>query len=192
MEVHGMLLLHIQFFLEVQNWKAPTWLLIRILLAVIAVVVVVMSLFSLLLLSVQNWEVLLVRPLNFYHGDKFQIAGADKDGPKIVGYFLYVCMCCNRQDIMQEKYEKAMISLAQMEKRAVMAESMLEATLQYESGQNKAHQSPGYINDSHNITLCLHVHSFLPRCPLFAIHHVFWIVAHKMDSCIPRCMVIHK
>lgn len=85
---------------------------------------------------------------------------------------------------MQEKYEKAMISLAQMEKRAVMAESMLEATLQYESGQNKAHQSPGYINDSHNITLCLHVHSFLPRCPLFGIHHVFWIVTHKMDSCV--------
>ncbi|XP_056172392.1 uncharacterized protein LOC115674143 isoform X4 [Syzygium oleosum] len=45
--------------------------------------------------------------------------------------------------VLQEKYEKAMISLAQMEKRAVMAESMLEATLQYESGQNKAHQSPG-------------------------------------------------
>ncbi|KAF8042447.1 hypothetical protein BT93_A0926 [Corymbia citriodora subsp. variegata] len=45
--------------------------------------------------------------------------------------------------VLQEKYEKAMISLAQMEKRAVMAESMLEATLQYESGQNKAHQPPG-------------------------------------------------
>ena len=43
---------------------------------------------------------------------------------------------------MQEKYEKAMNSLAQMEKRVVMAESMLEATLQYNSGQVKAH-SPG-------------------------------------------------
>ncbi|XP_030521974.1 TBC1 domain family member 8B isoform X4 [Rhodamnia argentea] len=45
--------------------------------------------------------------------------------------------------VLQEKYEIAMISLAQMEKRVVMAESMLEATLQYESGQNKAQQSPG-------------------------------------------------
>lgn len=43
---------------------------------------------------------------------------------------------------MQEKYEKAMASIAQMEKRAVMAESMLEATLQYESGQSKALSSP--------------------------------------------------
>ncbi|XP_019159395.1 PREDICTED: TBC1 domain family member 8B-like isoform X1 [Ipomoea nil] len=45
--------------------------------------------------------------------------------------------------ILQEKYEKAMASLAQMEKRAVMAESMLEATMQYESGQVKALASPG-------------------------------------------------
>lgn len=43
---------------------------------------------------------------------------------------------------MQEKYEKAMASVAQMEKRVVMAESMLEATLQYESGQVKALSSP--------------------------------------------------
>lgn len=40
--------------------------------------------------------------------------------------------------IVQEKYENAMASLAQMEKRAVMAESMLEATLQSESGQSNA------------------------------------------------------
>ncbi|KAL0344598.1 UNVERIFIED_CONTAM: TBC1 domain family member 8 [Sesamum radiatum] len=39
---------------------------------------------------------------------------------------------------------KAMASLAEMEKRAVMAESMLEATLNYESGQNKASSSPRY------------------------------------------------
>ncbi|XP_031395699.1 TBC1 domain family member 8B-like isoform X4 [Punica granatum] len=44
--------------------------------------------------------------------------------------------------VLQEKYEKAMASLGQMEKRVVMAESMLEATLQYESGQNKALSSP--------------------------------------------------
>lgn len=43
---------------------------------------------------------------------------------------------------MQEKYEKAMASVAQMEKRAVMAETMLEATLQYESGQAKVQNSP--------------------------------------------------
>nr|CAB3464990.1 unnamed protein product [Digitaria exilis] len=39
---------------------------------------------------------------------------------------------------MQEKYEEAMASLAQMENRAVMAETMLEATLQYQSSQQKA------------------------------------------------------
>ncbi|CAA0829766.1 Ypt/Rab-GAP domain of gyp1p superfamily protein [Striga hermonthica] len=44
--------------------------------------------------------------------------------------------------VLQEKYDKAMADLAQMEKRAVMAESMLEATLQYESGQSKALSSP--------------------------------------------------
>ncbi|KAL8508887.1 hypothetical protein ACS0TY_016189 [Phlomoides rotata] len=37
--------------------------------------------------------------------------------------------------VLQEKYDE-------MEKRAVMAESMLEATLQYESGQSKALSSP--------------------------------------------------
>ncbi|KAK1285710.1 hypothetical protein QJS10_CPB20g00739 [Acorus calamus] len=37
--------------------------------------------------------------------------------------------------VLQEKYEEAMSTLAQMEKRAVMAETMLEATLQYQSGQ---------------------------------------------------------
>ncbi|KAK9291054.1 hypothetical protein L1049_009239 [Liquidambar formosana] len=44
--------------------------------------------------------------------------------------------------VLQEKYEKAMASLAQMEKRVVIAESMLEATLQYESGQVKGQSSP--------------------------------------------------
>ncbi|KAL6496249.1 hypothetical protein OROGR_029507 [Orobanche gracilis] len=44
--------------------------------------------------------------------------------------------------VLQEKYDKAIADLTQMEKRAVMAESMLEATLQYESGQSKALSSP--------------------------------------------------
>ncbi|XP_062117064.1 uncharacterized protein LOC133830956 [Humulus lupulus] len=44
--------------------------------------------------------------------------------------------------VLQEKYEKAMASHAEMEKRVVMAESMLEATLQYQTGQVKAHCSP--------------------------------------------------
>ncbi|KAI3879864.1 hypothetical protein MKW98_018103 [Papaver atlanticum] len=44
--------------------------------------------------------------------------------------------------VLQDKYEEAQALLAQMEKRAVMAESMLEATLQYQSGQVKAQQSP--------------------------------------------------
>ncbi|XP_061348553.1 uncharacterized protein LOC133293945 [Gastrolobium bilobum] len=44
--------------------------------------------------------------------------------------------------VLQEKYEEATMALAEMEKRAVMAESMLEATLQYQSGQVKVLQSP--------------------------------------------------
>lgn len=44
--------------------------------------------------------------------------------------------------VLQDKYEAAVVSLAEMEKRVVMAESMLEATLQYQSGQNKALPSP--------------------------------------------------
>ncbi|XP_057799014.1 uncharacterized protein LOC131014887 [Salvia miltiorrhiza] len=44
--------------------------------------------------------------------------------------------------VLQEKYEEASATLAEMEKRAVLAESMLEATLQYQSVQNKAQPSP--------------------------------------------------
>ncbi|KAK3151270.1 hypothetical protein QOZ80_3AG0243810 [Eleusine coracana subsp. coracana] len=43
--------------------------------------------------------------------------------------------------VLQEKYEAAMAALSQMEKRVVMAETMLEATKQYQAGQVKAHQS---------------------------------------------------
>ena len=46
---------------------------------------------------------------------------------------------------MQEKYEEVTATLDEMEKRAVMAESMLEATLQYQSGQTKAQPSPRYV-----------------------------------------------
>jgi hypothetical protein len=53
---------------------------------------------------------------------------------------MIICSVIN----MQEKYEKAMASIAEMQKRVVMAESMLEATLQYESGQSKAQSSPRY------------------------------------------------
>lgn len=51
----------------------------------------------------------------------------------------------NMMIYMQERYEKALASIAEMEKRVVVAESMLEATLQYESGQSKAHASPRYM-----------------------------------------------
>lgn len=44
--------------------------------------------------------------------------------------------------VLQEKYEEVTATLAEMEKRVVMAESMLEATLQYQSGQTKAQPSP--------------------------------------------------
>ncbi|GAB2276694.1 hypothetical protein Dimus_011410 [Dionaea muscipula] len=46
-----------------------------------------------------------------------------------------------------EKLEHCMASLAEMEKRAIMAESILEATLQYQSGQNKAISSPRTSQD---------------------------------------------
>ncbi|KAI7741849.1 hypothetical protein M8C21_011265 [Ambrosia artemisiifolia] len=45
-------------------------------------------------------------------------------------------------NVLQEKYEAATASLSEMEERLVMAESMLEATLQYQSGQHKAVPSP--------------------------------------------------
>ncbi|KAF8395039.1 hypothetical protein HHK36_018978 [Tetracentron sinense] len=48
----------------------------------------------------------------------------------------------NAAHVLQEKYEEAMASLEQMEKQVVMAESMLEATLQYQSGQVKVQPSP--------------------------------------------------
>ncbi|KAH6801666.1 Ypt/Rab-GAP domain of gyp1p superfamily protein [Perilla frutescens var. frutescens] len=44
--------------------------------------------------------------------------------------------------VLQEKYEQTTAALVEMEKRAVMAESMLEATLQYQTGQHKALSSP--------------------------------------------------
>ena len=43
---------------------------------------------------------------------------------------------------VKDKYEEAVMALDQMEKRAVMAETMLEATLQYQSGQTKAQLPP--------------------------------------------------
>uniref|UniRef100_A0A453IBY5 Rab-GAP TBC domain-containing protein n=1 Tax=Aegilops tauschii subsp. strangulata TaxID=200361 RepID=A0A453IBY5_AEGTS len=49
--------------------------------------------------------------------------------------------------LIQEKYEAVLIALSQMEKRAVMAETMLEATKQYQAGQVKAIQTfaPKYV-----------------------------------------------
>ncbi|KAK8563634.1 hypothetical protein V6N12_035779 [Hibiscus sabdariffa] len=43
--------------------------------------------------------------------------------------------------LLQEKYEKAMASIAEMEKRAALAESMLEATMLSESGKTKTQSS---------------------------------------------------
>lgn len=52
---------------------------------------------------------------------------------------------CVTADNLQEKYDETIASLAEMEKRVVMAETMLEATLQYQSGQDKVLPSPRYI-----------------------------------------------
>ncbi|XP_022138996.1 ecotropic viral integration site 5 protein homolog isoform X2 [Momordica charantia] len=53
--------------------------------------------------------------------------------------------------MLQEKYEQATTALAEMEKRAVMAESMLEATLQYQSGQLKAQPSPRSVHSPRSL-----------------------------------------
>ncbi|XP_050379480.1 uncharacterized protein LOC126796800 [Argentina anserina] len=50
--------------------------------------------------------------------------------------------------VLQENYDNAMFSLTEMERRVKVAESMLEATLQYESGQAKALSSPRSVPDS--------------------------------------------
>ncbi|CAN1798483.1 TBC1 domain family member 8B [Linum perenne] len=53
--------------------------------------------------------------------------------------------------VLQEKYEEAMASLVEMEKRVVMAESMLEATLQYQSGQLKKQVSSPRVEESEKL-----------------------------------------
>ncbi|KAJ4816862.1 TBC1 domain family member 8 [Rhynchospora pubera] len=55
--------------------------------------------------------------------------------------------------VLQEKYEEAMELITKMEKRAVMAETMLEATIQYQSGQGKAQQpfSPSALLADQNV-----------------------------------------
>ncbi|KAL5675360.1 hypothetical protein ACJX0J_011491, partial [Zea mays] len=61
---------------------------------------------------------------------------------------------------MQEKYEANVAALSQMEKRAVMAETMLEATKQYQAGQfiscrcsweDKSRTKPRYVNKRINL-----------------------------------------
>nr|XP_043614381.1 rab GTPase-activating protein 1-like [Erigeron canadensis] len=54
--------------------------------------------------------------------------------------------------VLQEKYEAATTSLAEMEERLVMAESMLEATLQYQTVQPKAQPSPRSTNHEPSAT----------------------------------------
>ncbi|XP_078182771.1 uncharacterized protein LOC144576313 [Carex rostrata] len=53
---------------------------------------------------------------------------------------IFFCLHYKLLPDVQEKYEEAMALLAQLEKRAVMAEIMLEATIQYQSSQGKAQQ----------------------------------------------------
>ncbi|KAJ7549494.1 hypothetical protein O6H91_07G056100 [Diphasiastrum complanatum] len=50
--------------------------------------------------------------------------------------------------LLKEKYEKAVEELAAMERRAIMAESILEATLQYQALDNGAQNSPRQISPS--------------------------------------------
>ncbi|CAL9246328.1 unnamed protein product [Arabidopsis halleri] len=64
--------------------------------------------------------------------------------------------------VLQEKYEEAVAALAEMEKRAVMAESMLEATLQYQSGQLKAQPSPRQVNQDSSVK---NINDHIPEPP---------------------------
>uniref|UniRef100_A0A494G9V8 Uncharacterized protein n=1 Tax=Solanum lycopersicum TaxID=4081 RepID=A0A494G9V8_SOLLC len=71
---------------------------------------------------------------------------------------------------MQDKYEKAMASIAEMQKRVVMAESMLEATLSYESGQSKALSSPRY-NFLKHFRLCVKLSPLLVQIICYFLHN---------------------
>ncbi|TQE13216.1 hypothetical protein C1H46_001300 [Malus baccata] len=66
-------------------------------------------------------------------------------------------------NVLQEKYDKAMSSRTEMEKRVKVAESMLEATLQYESGQAKA---------------------LSPSLTMKTIHHLFQFNNENLQSVI--------
>ncbi|CAA7052006.1 unnamed protein product [Microthlaspi erraticum] len=57
-------------------------------------------------------------------------------------------------EVLQEKYEEAVAAIAEMEERAIMAESMLEATLQYQCGQVKAQPSPRHVKKDLLVMTC--------------------------------------
>ncbi|AQL07529.1 Ypt/Rab-GAP domain of gyp1p superfamily protein [Zea mays] len=56
--------------------------------------------------------------------------------------------------LLQEKYEATMAALSQMEKRAVMAETMLEATKQYQAGQIVAQTVLGPVAAAQQASSC--------------------------------------
>ncbi|KAD5961985.1 hypothetical protein E3N88_13458 [Mikania micrantha] len=88
-------------------------------------------------------------------------------------------------EMLQEKYETATASLAEMEKRVVMAESMLEATLQYQSGQTKAQPSPRSTNqDSSAIRTSQELSPEIPARKISLLSRPFglgWRDKNKVD-----------
>lgn len=98
---------------------------------------------------------------------------------------------------MQEKYDKAMSSHTEMEKRVKVAESMLEATLHYESGQAKA-LSPRYMKISvsrmSNMMvfwyaiqfqlLYMFIHNPFSGLTMKTIHHLFRFNNENLQSVI--------
>ncbi|KAK9063006.1 hypothetical protein SSX86_016876 [Deinandra increscens subsp. villosa] len=88
-------------------------------------------------------------------------------------------------EVLQEKYETASASLAEMEKRVVMAESMLEATLQYQSGQTKAQPSPRSTNqDSSAIRTSQELSPEIPARKISLLSRPFglgWRDKNKVD-----------
>ncbi|KAG4164522.1 hypothetical protein ERO13_A13G021100v2 [Gossypium hirsutum] len=87
-------------------------------------------------------------------------------------------------EVLREKYEKAIAALAEMEKRAVMAESMVEATLHYHSGQNKAQPSLSLRQIHHHATIKSYNKRILPASLIYLLDHLY--LAGATESRNPR------
>ncbi|KAL8152672.1 hypothetical protein V2J09_010432 [Rumex salicifolius] len=81
--------------------------------------------------------------------------------------------------LYQEKYEKAVLELAQMEERVIMAESMLEATMQYESSHPRASETPCAVQQDSPSLASLSPFSRKPGILTFGMN---WLDKNKAKS----------